>query len=62
MTSTGSQLRSEIKAHEQRSAMTPRTIKALLRAGYNVNIERRSGRIFKDEDFEDVGAKLVPEA
>lgn len=41
--------------------MTPTTAKALLEAGYKINVERSPGRIFDDEEFEAVGATLVPE-
>lgn len=54
-------LRSETKPLEHRSALTPTTAKALLDAGYTVNIERSPVRIFDDAEFEKVGATLVPE-
>ncbi|KZF19335.1 hypothetical protein L228DRAFT_250923 [Xylona heveae TC161] len=54
-------LRSEDKPLEHRSALTPSTTKALLDAGYAVNIERSPERIFDDSEFEKVGATLVPE-
>lgn len=41
--------------------MTPTTTKALLDAGYKVNVERSPERIFDDAEFEEVGATLVPE-
>jgi saccharopine dehydrogenase (NAD+, L-lysine-forming) len=41
--------------------VTPTTTKALLDAGYIVNVERSPGRIFDDEEFAAVGATLVPE-
>lgn len=44
-----------------RSALTPTTTKALIDAGYKVNVERSPQRIFEDEEFEKVGATLVPE-
>lgn len=49
------------KALEHRSALTPTTAKALIDAGYTVNVERSPERIFDDSEFEKVGAKLVPE-
>lgn len=49
------------KALEHRSALTPTTAKALIDAGYTVNVERSPERIFDDEEFEKVGATLVPE-
>ncbi|KAI1609074.1 saccharopine dehydrogenase [Exophiala viscosa] len=54
-------LRSESKALEHRSALTPTTTKALIDAGYKVNVERSPVRIFEDSEFEEVGATLVPE-
>jgi saccharopine dehydrogenase (NAD+, L-lysine forming) len=70
-------LRSETKALEKRSAcecnfsfssyvlifclVSPASVKALIEAGYTVNVEHSSGRIFDDKEFEHVGAKLVPE-
>jgi len=54
-------LRSETgKALEHRSALTPTTTKALMNAGYKVNVERSPQRIFDDEEFE-IGATLVEE-
>lgn len=41
--------------------MTPTSAKALLEAGYKIYVERSPGRIFDDEEFEAVGATLVPE-
>ena len=41
--------------------MTPKTARALLDDGYVVNVERSPHRIFDDEEFEAVGATLVPE-
>lgn len=41
--------------------MTPTTARALLDAGYVVNVERSPGRIFNDEEFKAVGVTLVPE-
>ncbi|GAB7339402.1 hypothetical protein MBLNU457_6038t3 [Dothideomycetes sp. NU457] len=54
-------LRAETKPLEHRSALTPSTTKALLDAGYKVNVERSTLRIFDDEEFSKVGANLVPE-
>lgn len=54
-------LRSETKALEHRSALTPHTARELIEAGYTVNIERSPVRIFDDEEFEKVGANLVEE-
>lgn len=54
-------LRSETKPLEHRSALTPTTTAALIKAGYVVNVERSPERIFDDSEFEAVGATLVPE-
>jgi saccharopine dehydrogenase (NAD+, L-lysine-forming) len=56
--STTIHLRSECKALDRRSALTPTTAKALLDAGYKVNVERSPERIFDDSEFEAVGATL----
>lgn len=54
-------LRSECKPLEYRSALTPTAAKSLIEHGYIINVERSPARIFKDEEFEAVGATLVPE-
>lgn len=61
MGATTLHLRSETKPLEHRSALTPTTAKALIDAGYTVNVERSPVRIFDDAEFEQVGCKLVPE-
>lgn len=61
MSSTTLHLRSETKPLEHRSALTPTTAKALIDAGYTVNVERSPVRIFDDQDFANIGASLVPE-
>jgi len=60
-------LRSEDKPMERRSALTPTTAKELIREGFTVNVEKRhsdkgedSRRIFADEEFEKIGANMVP--
>lgn len=57
-------LRSEQKPLEHRSALAPSTTKALICAGYEVHVERSPKdpsrkRIYDDDEFERVGAKLV---
>ncbi|KIW03186.1 uncharacterized protein PV09_05413 [Verruconis gallopava] len=58
-------LRSETKLYEHRSCLTPSTTKALIDSGrFEVHVERSPSnpdlkRIFDDEEFEKVGAKLV---
>lgn len=54
-------LRSETKPLEHRSALTPTTAKALVDAGYTLNVERSPVRIFDDAEFEKAGATLVEE-
>ncbi|KAK0730419.1 hypothetical protein B0H67DRAFT_561647 [Lasiosphaeris hirsuta] len=54
-------LRSETKHLEHRSALTPTTAAELIKAGYIVNVERSPERIFEDDEFEKIGATLVPE-
>ena len=41
--------------------VSPDVAKGLLQVGYQINVERSSTRIFKDDEFEAVGATLVPE-
>src|ERR1700712_2755004 len=57
-------LRSEQTPLEHRSALTPSATEALIRAGYEVHVERSPKdpshkRIYDDDEFERVGAKLV---
>lgn len=40
--------------------MSPQGAKALIDAGYILNVERSADRIYNDEEFETVGATLVP--
>ncbi|KAK6214830.1 alanine dehydrogenase/PNT domain-containing protein [Colletotrichum tabaci] len=61
MANTVLHLRSETKPLEHRSALTPSTTQALIKAGYTVNVERSPVRIFDDAEFEAVGATLVEE-
>ena len=41
--------------------VTPSTCKALLDAGFTINVEKSPERIFSDEEFSNIGASLVPE-
>ena len=64
--STTLHARAEAKPFEHRSCLTPATTKKLLAAGYKINVERSPTnpdyeRIFKDSEFEEAGATLVPE-
>ncbi|KAF8338130.1 saccharopine dehydrogenase [Cantharellus anzutake] len=52
-------LRCETKEFERRSALTPTTSKKLIDAGFDIYVERDKQRIFDDEEFEKIGAKLV---
>lgn len=58
--------RAEAKPLEHRSCLTPTTAKKLFDAGYLVLVERSStdphfARIFKDQEFANVGCTLVDE-
>ncbi|ERF71550.1 hypothetical protein EPUS_00539 [Endocarpon pusillum Z07020] len=57
----GIEIADEFKALAERSALTPSTTKALIDAGYKINVERSPQRIFDDMEYEEVGATLVPE-
>ena len=54
-------LRSETKALEHRSALTPNVVRKLLERGFKINVERSPERVFDDAEFEAAGASLVPE-
>ena len=51
----------EITSNETRVAATPQSVKELIKAGYEVNIETGAGSssFISDEDFIDAGAKIV---
>jgi saccharopine dehydrogenase (NAD+, L-lysine-forming) len=49
------------KALEHRSAISPSTTKALIDAGYKVNVECIPERIFDDSEFRKVGPTLFLE-
>lgn len=53
-------VRSEVKPGEERVAITPENTKKLLDAGFRVKVERSPHRCIKDEEYEKVGATLVP--
>ena len=61
MTPVALHLRSETKAFEHRSALTPTVVRKLVENGFSVNVERSPERIFDDAEFESAGAKLVDE-
>ncbi|KAI0762833.1 saccharopine dehydrogenase [Fomes fomentarius] len=52
-------LRCEKKEFERRTAITPTTAKRLIDAGFEIYVERDTQRIFRDEEYEAVGCKLV---
>lgn len=54
-------LRAETKPAEARAALTPSTTKQLLDAGFKVYVEKSSQSIFDIEEYEKVGATIVPE-
>ncbi|KAL8917941.1 MAG: hypothetical protein Q9172_005632 [Xanthocarpia lactea] len=41
--------------------VSPTTTKALVDSGYKINVERSTGRVFSDEEYQAAGACLVPE-
>ncbi|GAP91957.1 putative saccharopine dehydrogenase [Rosellinia necatrix] len=53
-------LRAETKPFERRSPLSPETTKALINAGYVVRVEPSPDRIYRDSEFEAVGAEMVP--
>lgn len=54
-------LRAETKPLEARAALTPSTTKQLLDAGFQVYVEKSSQSAFDAEEYEKVGATIVPE-
>jgi saccharopine dehydrogenase-like NADP-dependent oxidoreductase len=54
-------IRSEDKPGEERVALTPKNASRLLQAGNCVYVERSPHRCFDDEEYEQVGCKLVPQ-
>lgn len=54
-------LRSEHKANEARTPITPHTAKALLAAGYSVVVERSPARAYPDHVYKYAGCELVDE-
>ncbi|KAI0528382.1 Saccharopine dehydrogenase [Xylaria digitata] len=58
--STVIHLRAETKPFERRSPLSPETAKALIQAGYLIRVERSRERIYNDDEFEAIGAEMVP--
>ncbi len=54
-------LRSETKENERRCALTPSNAKKLIDLGIELIVEKSAMRIFPDEEYEKIGATLVPE-
>ncbi|MBY8827549.1 alanine dehydrogenase [Hephaestia mangrovi] len=54
----------EIKNHEYRVGLTPSSVAELVAAGHEVIVETKagSGIDFDDQDYVDVGARIVPDA
>jgi alanine dehydrogenase len=54
----------EIKNHEYRVGLTPPSVAELVRAGHEVIVETKAGCgiDFDDQDYVDVGARIVPDA
>jgi saccharopine dehydrogenase (NAD+, L-lysine-forming) len=55
-------LRAESKPHEKRTALTPASAEQLVRAGFNVSVERSSQSCIPASAYEAVGCTLVAEA
>lgn len=53
-------LRDEVKEFEQRTAISPEDVAKLLKEGIQITVERSTTRIFKDEEYERLGVKMVP--
>lgn len=60
MSPTVIHVRAETKPLEHRTAITPTIAKKLVDDGYTVNVEKAPLSIFKDDEYEDTGASLVP--
>ncbi|KAI5965915.1 LYS1 [Candida pseudojiufengensis] len=54
-------LRAETKPLEARAALTPTTTKQLIDAGFKVYVEKSSQSTFNIDEYEKVGAEIVPE-
>lgn len=52
-------LRSETKAFEKRTALTPQHAKELIDAGHKITVEKFAERIFKDAEYEALGCEIV---
>lgn len=53
-------IRDETKPGERRTPLVPRDALRLLQRGISVTVERSTTRCFCDEEYEDIGAKMVP--
>jgi saccharopine dehydrogenase (NAD+, L-lysine forming) len=53
-------LRHETKPFEERTALTPLGVKAILDAGHDVVVEESPTRTYSIEDYKNVGAIIVP--
>ncbi len=54
-------LRSEARATERRTPLTPRNAKAMLDAGFELAVEHSTRRIFPDADYAEAGCEIIPE-
>jgi saccharopine dehydrogenase (NAD+, L-lysine-forming) len=52
-------LRDEVKKNEERSALSPRDAQKLLSAGAKVTVESSINRIFKDQEYLNIGCDVV---
>ncbi|VUC27992.1 unnamed protein product [Clonostachys rosea] len=57
--STVIHLRAETKPLERRSPLSPASAKSLIEAGYLIRVEKSLDRIYRDEEFESIGAELI---
>jgi saccharopine dehydrogenase (NAD+, L-lysine forming) len=52
-------LRDECKKGEHRTPLTPQNADFLLKNGFKIIVEKSLTRIFKDEEYKEVGCELV---
>lgn len=54
-------LRKEFKSSERRTPLTPTDAKKLIAQGHTIKVEACPDRIFKDQEYQDIGCSIVPE-
>lgn len=52
-------LRHETKPFEERTAITPRACRTLIKLGHKITVESSPCRIFKDEEYKAIGCEIV---